>query len=383
MKTIGILTFHASHNYGSMLQNYALQKTIEKIDDSLYPITINLRNDVQDDMYNNFKRFSEFKDKRRYLYKLILTPWKKSLTKKRELFEDFLKHSIHLTKRITSGSEIDSLPYMDVLMVGSDQIWNIRAKDFDKAYYLDFAAENLNVKKIAYAPSMGPHPDISFLNSADKVIYQTLIRKFDVISARETKTSVAIAKLADLKELPEVCPDPTLLLTQNEWLRLIEPSKPIINHEYIFLYNPYYLKDVYDQAKVLSKITGLKVVVSNLHPKTLLASIPFEKHLESGPREFLNLIKNAEYVIGRSFHLAVFSMIFHKKFIAVDGMGDSRLSHFLSSVGMESCATEGNNMRKVFNKIQNSRFDECDQRIARMRSQGFSFLKTALADIIS
>ena len=27
---VGILTFHAAHNFGSMLQAYALQKTVEK-----------------------------------------------------------------------------------------------------------------------------------------------------------------------------------------------------------------------------------------------------------------------------------------------------------------------------------------------------------------
>lgn len=31
-KRVGIITFHAAHNYGSMLQAYALQQTISNMD---------------------------------------------------------------------------------------------------------------------------------------------------------------------------------------------------------------------------------------------------------------------------------------------------------------------------------------------------------------
>lgn len=44
MKT-GILTFHASHNYGSMLQAFALQTTIQNMGHECE--IINLRTDVQ------------------------------------------------------------------------------------------------------------------------------------------------------------------------------------------------------------------------------------------------------------------------------------------------------------------------------------------------
>ena len=66
----------------------------------------------------------------------------------------------------------------------------------------------------------------------------------------------------------------------------------------------------------------------------LVKRMKFEKYFESGPKEFLNLVKNADYVVGRSFHLMVFCAIFHKKFIAIDGMGDSRISELLRKTGL-------------------------------------------------
>lgn len=46
---VGILTFHASHNYGSMLQAYALQQTVLKLGHECE--IINLRTAVQKSMY--------------------------------------------------------------------------------------------------------------------------------------------------------------------------------------------------------------------------------------------------------------------------------------------------------------------------------------------
>ena len=53
MKRIGTITFHASYNYGSCLQAYALQEYVKKIckEDCDYKI-INLRTDIQKNMYN-------------------------------------------------------------------------------------------------------------------------------------------------------------------------------------------------------------------------------------------------------------------------------------------------------------------------------------------
>ena len=68
----------------------------------------------------------------------------------------------------------------------------------------------------------------------------------------EQKTASAISSLTDGKIRPEVVPDPTLLLSSKEWESLV-PSESIVRGEYIFLYNPYYLSEVYTQAMELKK----------------------------------------------------------------------------------------------------------------------------------
>lgn len=381
MKRIGILSFHGAHNYGSMLQNYALQRAIKSLSNDYDPITINLRNKAQDDMYNIFKPLKNYQDKRRYLFKILMSPWRSAITVKQNLFEKFLKEKIRLSEQVCSSEDIKSLPLYDAYVVGSDQIWNFTAHDFDWAYFLDFISGNERLLRIAYAPSMGPSPSLELLSDGDKSRASELLFQFNFISVREKRTAQSIKELGRFEDEPKVCPDPTLLLDRESWESLLHHKTPLRKGKYIFLYNPYYLKEVYNQAKEMSKLTGIPIVISNLAPKTILPSRPFEKILEVGPIEFLNLISNAEYVIGRSFHLAVFSMIFNKKFIAVNGMEDSRLGGFLSQIGMTGCATNGDNLPKVIEKVDAINFHECNIKLEELRDKGFDFLRNSLKEL--
>lgn len=375
MKSLGILSFHGAHNYGSMLQNFALQKALQGMFPDLDIETINLRNPAQDDMYNIFKPFHKYTDKKRYIFKVIMYPWKRQILLKQKLFESFLENNIRTGRRVSTHEDLVNLDKKDIYITGSDQIWNFFAGDFDWAYFLDFVARNEGVRKIAYAPSMGPNPGGLDLSPADRVKLRRLLGEYDAISVREEKTAATVKELGELPEAPEVLPDPTLLLSQEDWNRLL----PVENNQksetpYIFLYNPYYLKEVYDQAKILSKITGLPIVTSTLAPKTIMPSRGMIKKLDTGPKEFLDLIRNAEIVIGRSFHLAVFAMIFNKRFIAVEGLGDSRLSNFLRHIGMEKCATVNGSVESTLNGLSDTDWDKCNAGLNTMRKKGLEFL---------
>jgi len=168
-------------------------------------------------------------------------------------------------------------------------------------------------------------------------------------------------------------PDPTLLVSTDVWRERITKT-PLVEGKYIFLYNPYYNKEVYTSAKMLAKITGLKIVVSNTNPKAILHSKGFENHLAVGPWEFLNLIDNASYVVGRSFHLLVFSILFHKRFIAVEGMGDSRLSNLLKLTKLEKCASKDYNIEQVMKNFDSIDFSLVDRTLYESSMRAHDFL---------
>ncbi len=375
MKKVGILTFHASHNYGSMLQNYALQQVLIKL--GYYPETINLRTETQKEIYNFFAPYSQMHDKKHIIRKLIFYPWKKQLDKKYCLFEEFLNNELNLSREVNSYEEIKELPYYDEYLVGSDQCWNVDADDFNLAYFLDFIPEKY--RRLSYAVSMGPCPSKSIYAKSelsDKIAME--LKNFTAISVRDENTRNVISEIETNKHNIEVHVDPTLLLSNEEW-ELNMPKERLIKEPYVFFYNPYWRADAFEQAYKLGKLTGLKVVTSVPNMIGLLKYPSFEKSFETGPWEFLNLVKNADYVIGGSFHLIVFCILFHKRFIAVNGMDDSRVSQLLKSIGLESYASKDGDVKVVLGRLDSIDFSKSDNWRLMETKRSIAYLKNNLS----
>lgn len=128
-KRVGIITFHAAHNYGSMLQAYALQQTISNMD-FLCEI-INFRTQRQKDMYClDFERGSVYERVKRFFIQL---PYVSGLLDKHRLFEDFLQKELVLSeKEYSTLQELEKANFSyDYYISGSDQIWNDICIDFD------------------------------------------------------------------------------------------------------------------------------------------------------------------------------------------------------------------------------------------------------------
>lgn len=326
---IGIITFHASHNHGSMLQAWAMQNYLQKKGHKVE--IINYRSFQQKKLF-----FQPFELNNKYsfqssLKRLFLSPFSfKSFKKKWQLFESFLNSEYNLTKEYNTIEQLydENFDY-DLVVVGSDQIWNtdgLGSGECTEAYFANF----VSCKKIAYAPSFGP--DITHVN---KDFIKKHLRNFSGLSVRESsgKSFLLDNKLVNSVEV--VC-DPTLLLEGEDYFQLIE-SRPLYNEDYIFFYSPHALP--IRHFEIVNKIgqqLGIPVIADRLYyPKDIKKFSHIKIFPEVGPKEFLNLIKNAQLVVGESFHLLVFSLLLKKSFFCINGDLDNRLSNLLSAVGMQ------------------------------------------------
>ncbi len=329
MKT-GIITFHASHNYGSMLQAYALQQTVESLGHDCE--IINFRTPRQRRYYRPFYRRTLLRSKVKALLKPVAA-W--TDCRRSRIFERFLLERLRLSEReYASLEELQAarLPY-SAIIAGSDQIWNTSCLDHDRAFFLPFAPEGC--RRIAYAPSMGPVPEEQVSHDFDNQIRDDLAR-FAAISVREPLTADRIADITGRR--PVVLPDPTLLLEPAEWRRLI-PAKPLVDGDYIYLYAPWYDEHIYREAARLSAELGLPVVTSMpSHIGRWRRSHGFRFAGAAGPLEFLGLIAGARLVVSGSFHAAVFSLLLDRRLYAVDGMADARVGNLLTLTGLEHLA---------------------------------------------
>lgn len=369
MKTIGILTFHAAYNYGSMLQSYALLRICNTIGKAE---VINMRNARQKQQYQYFIDFRKegVPSLRRLIKHMLFLPFRKGLKKKNQLFENFL--SEYLTRvEETDENNVFSHNQYDCYISGSDQIWNPIANDFSWEYLFDSLKHG---KKISYAASMGPSPhDVLSLPHGTLDRMAKDLSSYDALSVREKGTQDALKKLG--VSGAEIHVDPTLLLSKEEWVKLAGSKERIVKEKYIFFYNPVYVENTYRAARELSKHTGLKIVSSNVANFKSMVKYPDFKYIFGcGPIEFLNLIQNAEFVIGHSFHLMVFSVLFGKKFVAVNGMKDSRIKELLELSDLTCNAT--NEKKSCIDVYNNCKVAiDVEAKLADKRMQAIDYLK--------
>ena len=207
MKT-GIITFHAAINYGSVLQAFALQEylTARGHDVSV----IDFRSKAQRQLYPSAISFSSRDNAKRTLSRIMrpFSGWKeiRMTATKHSAFSSFLERYLHQTpEKFFAEEDLRRYDWSSygMLVSGSDQIWNLSAIDASPAYFLDFVS---GMKKIAYAPSAGPHPVSSGRAGLGLSQARKFISDYSAVSVREKAT----ADFYSLGDAP-VLPDPTVL----------------------------------------------------------------------------------------------------------------------------------------------------------------------------
>ena len=334
MKKIATVTFHRAHNFGSALQTYALQECIKALCEEReieveYKL-VDLFTENQEQLYTVLKKNNSLKN----LVKNVITlPFSKQLKVKHQKFNDFIKENFQITERYKTAEELrNNPPVADYYISGSDQIWNVRAKDFLFSYYLDFVNEG---KKISYAASFGPLK-IEW-DKYDKSKIVKLLNEYDNISVREQGSMENVEELTG--KVSEIHVDPTLLLTKEQW-RQVQSDIKYGDKKYILLYCLEPTKEQLKIANVISKRLGLPILVLRYNNKNDMFNHYIKKY-DSVAKDFLTYIDHAALVLSSSFHGTVFSIIYHKAFYVFDGMSDKRISTLLTRMNMTERSISG------------------------------------------
>lgn len=343
MKKIATITFHAAYNFGSVLQAYALQEYIKKLIPSSQYEIINLRTNFQKEKY---RTPFEKKDIKSIIKSIILIREKKAIQTKNILFEKFINEKLNITKEFNSLDELNKENFTyDYYISGSDQLWNLKAPDFDWANYLEFVKKG---KRIAYAASFGPSSQS--WNEEQKNRVKKDLLKYDNISVREQGSFDNVKNLIGKEPIINI--DPTFLLNKDNWIKIISDEK-YLKHDYILLYDLKQKKETFEIARKVSKILSLPVVIINGDIKSHIKR-NFKHYYGCGPCEILNLISNAKLVLSTSFHGNVFSIIFEKPFFAINGLEDFRINTLLTkmelidrNITMEDIEKKCNNAYKI------------------------------------
>ncbi|MGN0524137.1 MAG: polysaccharide pyruvyl transferase family protein [Eubacterium sp.] len=327
-KKIGILTFHRSENYGSVLQAYALSKSIDKICGNGTAEIIDFSNRNQRDLYAIFLKSGSVKN----IVKNCRAALNYAQLKRRKKgFTDFIEHTLPIgSEQYLSEDDIhSSTAVYDKIICGSDQIWNPQSQDFSMSFFgVDF-----DCPKSSYAPSIRNASIEDFNGYEDSII--NALASFDRISLREKNSIPVFNQLTD-KKIDCVC-DPTLLLSKEDYNEIC-PSNPLPK-EYIFYYSIDYNKQSVEMVKCISKRLSLPVVILFTTNKTYNVYFKgFKLSKNNSPGDFINLIKNAKLVLSTSFHGTAFSVIYRKNFFALktNNYTDARIDDLLTALNLSN-----------------------------------------------
>lgn len=350
---IGILTFHLAHNYGAVLQCYALQEVLGRMGHQ-----VSIINYQQPYILEQFKPKRLFgirsfiktlvnggiKD---YIYRSTL-PYIKRLN-----FENYRKRFL---KETAPCYTIKDIPYFDLYIIGSDQPWNPDLTGGPDLVYWGQFEKKERSKIVTYAMS-------GSIEAIGKVGWDNIrhyCNKFDYLSFRETVLADRFTSLLEERCFNSL--DPTLLTTAQIWL-------PMLNYKwqkrkYVLLYHVGGPNEIIDsmthKAKEIAEQEGLELIDAS-------------NYLYS-PSDFISLIKYAQYIVTASFHAMVFSIVFHKAFVVVKTgqASDIRFNNLLSILEIEKT-----NLKDIDNISipVKPNYDKIDKHLEVMRKSSMDYLK--------
>lgn len=374
---IGILSLSTTMNFGAKLVTYALQKKIEELIPNSIVNIINFAADTNQDSFVAFaiKRIKE-QGVIKPLMHLLDSKKNQKLHKKEfsiraQKYHEFDIQYLNIklsTKKISDFKQyVNSL---DAIVVGSDIVFRPEfAQLYPMVYFLG-CISNQEVRKVSYAASIGTN-NSETLNPLSEN-YKNGLANYDYISTREKASQEFLQKLTEKKV--ELCCDPVMLCDLNTFD--FENDFEVPKKKYIFMYILDKNSRAVKYAKKLAKEKDMDIYYfseSNLDDKNMF------NVFSEGPAEFVQIIKNADYVITNSFHCIVFSIMFKKPFVAFMRTRQSlKITNVLEYYGLQSRAVFG---KTKFNIDEQINWEDVHKKWDNIRNSSIKYLSDSLSNL--
>jgi hypothetical protein len=333
MMKVGVLTFHRSTNFGTVLQAKA---------------TIELLNNLgaEAELIDYRPEYIESTLKVRKLpdacdFKTLVSIIANAMIYGNQFAEKCIRFKEYIETIKTSNTVCHTINDVeriarnyDMIISGSDQLWNERITGNDMTYFLPFKHPN----KISYGSSFG----VSHIKPERWAKIVPYLHDMRYIGLRE-ETAV---KLINELKVPELFSkttrviDPTLMVDNSFWRNEMNSSIELPKQGYILTYYMIETPLLRAVTRKLQKQTGLPLV--NINPsKRQMILHEGQNLIWAGPREFLRCYADAKYVVTNSFHGTAFAINFEVPMFvtplpfSMAGEVNSRLTDVLSLYGLK------------------------------------------------
>lgn len=338
---IGIITIYESiTNMGSFLQAYALKTVLEDLGHEVYLI----QNTPASEWIKKY--VCKINPKREFFLRL----------KKAKHFLDDLTMLKLLPKDKISEAKLDMLIY------GSDEIWNLENPYFRENIFWGLGKNT--IKKVAYAISIGA---MTCDTEKKYNYYLENLSSFAQILVRDKVTKQFVER--NVKMSPKLVCDPTILTPVQ---KINRECKKYPKEKYLLVYT-------YGVDSWLEK-----QIVRFARKNNLLILSPCfwhywaDKVIECSALELGSLMAHAEYVVTTTFHGAIFSLLNHTKCCIYPTR--EKVTDVVYRLGEEHRLINEHCKDEEFDKIINMPFDslEFENRIEERRKESLALLEEAL-----
>lgn len=359
---VGIVTVYDSANIGSFLQALGMQELVRMHGDTPYMIRTRSK-------FKTFCIFAEYicapdenvlKNVCKHIKFTVKHP--KLIYERLKKYRNY-KRDQEVFDNIISVKQANKMQ-LDILLLGSDEIWNSNWKAFLNPYLYGIGITAS--KKYGYAVSVGGMSE----NNWNR--YRELkrgIENLDGIFARDKRTVDILAKYG-INVISTIC-DPTL---QCDLKPIVNKDNTNLNYDYIAVYTYGLPKRIEEYVTRFAKENGLKTVAVSLYQGWC------DEYINISPLEFAQVLKNAKYVVTSTFHGTIFSTLYKKQFVSYPST--PKVGEITQLLGIQKKSVKKDCDYADFKEAAYDSVDcvAVDERIMRLRNEGFAMYETYIKE---
>lgn len=333
-----ITTVFNSNNFGSFLQARELKKTLNGYDTAFYDSRTRSQRAT---LINHIKKLIKHTKSIGHILRGTIFEIAETI----KLYRCW--HSLPHTKKTENR---------DVMILGSDEIWNLSRKRCRHPIYW---GDGFDGYKIAYAPSANQTTEEEFRRYPEFLSY---LNRIDDVSVRDSSTAGLIAATAG--QQPPVVLDPTLL-------RDPQPLRQKKLRPYIAVYFFYerLKKEEVAEIRDFADRHGYLLVSAGQYISWCDRSI---HSIKGNP---FYIFENAAFVITNTFHGTAYSINYRKQFASF--ANSNKVLGLLEEFGLQSRAvTEERSLESIFR--QRIDLSDLEEKISEKRVFSTEYLNRSL-----
>ena len=371
LKNVGIMSMQRIYNYGSFLQAYGLKKIIEEIDETSTVSFVDYR--IGDTLEKN----AEPKGIKRKIKKIF--EYNKANVRIKDKI-NFFKFKKNFSKNFSTlglPNKPNYNPQVDLLIIGSDEVFNCVQSNTNVGFSSDLFGHNLNAKKIvSYAGSFGNTTIEKIRNYKIDGQLTDYFQNFSSISVRDENSYQIISNLVDRNVSINI--DPVLAYDFMNKERKI-PNSRVYNERYMIVYgySGRFNNDESETIKIFAKRNKLKILCFGGLQDCC------DEFINCTPFELLAYFRDAEYIITDTFHGTIFSIINNKNFITLIRSSNSKkygneekLTYLLKLFDLDNKATKDLSLDFIEAAYeQDIPYEEVNKKLNQYRSETRTYLK--------